>query len=41
MKVAYAIEIHKSQGLTLELIVIDWGDFEFAARLTLAKIKIF
>ena len=28
------ITIHKSQGLTLELIVIDIGDVEFAAGLT-------
>ena len=34
LKVAYAITIHKSQGLTLELIVIDIGDVEFAAGLT-------
>ena len=30
----YAIKIDKSQGLTLDLIVIDIGDVEFAARLT-------
>ena len=29
-KIAYAITIHKSQGLTLEMIVIDLGDREFA-----------
>ena len=34
LKLAYAITIHKSQGLTLELIVIDIGDSEFAAGLT-------
>ena len=33
LKVAHAITIHKSQGLTLELIVIDIGDVEFAAGL--------
>ena len=33
LKVEYAITIHKSQGLTLELIVIDIGDVEFAAGL--------
>ena len=31
LKLAYAITIHKSQGLTLDLIVIDIGDCEFAA----------
>ena len=42
LKVAYAIAIHKSQGLTLELIVIDLGDIQFAAGLTyvvLSRVK--
>ena len=42
LKVAYAITIHKSQELTLELIVIDLGDVEFAAGLTyvvLSRVK--
>ena len=34
LKVAYAITIHKSQGLTIEYVVIDLGDYEFAAGLT-------
>ena len=34
LKVAYAITIHKSPGLTLEYVVIDLGDYEFAAGLT-------
>ena len=34
LKVAYAITIHKSQGLTIEYVVIDLGDYEFAAELT-------
>ena len=42
LKVAYAITIHKSQGLTLELIIIDLSDFKFAAGLTyvvLSRVK--
>ena len=33
-KIAYAITIRKSQGLTLEMIVIDLGDCKFVAGLT-------
>ena len=42
LKIAYAITIHKSQGLTLEMIVIDLGDCKFAAGLTyvvLSRVK--
>ena len=42
LKVAYAITIHKSQGLTLELILLDLGEFEFAAGFTyvvLSRVK--
>ena len=40
LRVAYAITIHKSQGLTLELIIIDIDDVEFAARLIVLTRKI-
>ena len=42
MKIAYAITIQKSQGLTLEMIVIDLCNCKFAAGLTdvvLSRVK--
>lgn len=42
MQVAYAISIHRSQGLTLDKAVVDIGNSEFAIGLTyvaLSRVK--
>ena len=34
LKLAYAVTCHKSQGLTLDKVVIDLGEKEFSSGLT-------
>ncbi len=39
LKLAWAVTIHKSQGLTLDKVVVDIGKKEFCAGLTFVAIS--
>ena len=39
LRVAYAVTIHKSQGMTLNKVVVELGDYDFTRGLTFVAIS--